>query len=118
MPLINKTRNKTIMDKVRIAEDFFSQAKGLMFEDRKKVDYALVFPMALESRHATSVHMLFVFFPIDIVFLDSNKKVVDVRRNVPSFLPYLAPKKPAKYFIEMPVGKSDGIGEGDFLEWN
>src|SRR3990167_3322920 len=118
MPLINKTKNKTIMDNVRIAGNFFSQVKGLMFEQRKNFNYALIFPQAIESRHGTSIHMLFVFFPIDIAFLDSRKKVVDVRRNVPSFLPYLAPKKPAKYFIEMPVGKSDGIGEGDFLEWN
>jgi len=106
------------MGKVRIAGNLFSQVKGLMFEDRKKFDYALVFPQAFESRHGTSIHMLFVFFPIDIVFLDASKKVVDVRKNVPSFLPYLAPKKPAKYFIEMPIGKSNGIEEGDFLEWN
>ena len=117
MPLINKTKNKVIIDKVRIAGNFFSQLKGLMFEERKKFDYALVFPMAIESRHGTSIHMLFVFFPIDIVFLDAGRKVVDVRRNVPSFLPYLAPKKPAKYFVEMPVGKSNGIEEGNIIEW-
>jgi len=118
MPLINKTKNKTIIDNVRIAGNFFSQVRGLMFEDKKKFNYALVFPQAVESRHGTSVHMLFVFFPIDIVFLDSDKRVVDVRRNVPSFLPYLAPKKSAKYFIEMPVGKSSGIEEGDIIEWS
>jgi len=117
MPLVNKTKNKTVMDNVRVAGNFLSQAKGLMFEDRKKFNYALVFPQPFETTHGTSVHMLFVFFPIDIVFLDSNKKVVDVRRNVPSFLPYLAPKKPAKYFIEMPAGKASEIDEGNILAW-
>ena len=55
--------------------------------------------------------------PIDIVFLDAQKKVVDKTSLRPWMLNY-TPKKAAKYFVEMPTGNADKIKLGDLLEWN
>lgn len=115
--LLNRTRGKEIQAKVRIAEDPFSRMKGLMFENENKFDYALVFELPSESRIRASIHMMFVFFPIEVVYLDSQKKVVDIAKVNPWTLNY-TPKKPAKYFIELKSGLSKGIKAGDFLEWN
>jgi len=79
-------------------------------------DYALVFILPVPSRLAASVHMMFVFFPIDIIFLDSGKKVVDKATLFPWQLNY-TPKLSAKYFIELPEGCGAGISTGDKLEW-
>ena len=45
--------------------------------------------------------MLMVFYPIDVLFLDKNKKVVEVKENFKPFSFY-APKNKALYIIELP----------------
>ncbi len=117
MALENKTTGKVIEQKVRIARGFFAQARGLMFESKKNFDYALVFPLATKTIASASIHCLFVFFPIDVIYLDENKVVVDVKKNVPSFALYRQPDKPSKYFIEVRAGKTDSLKIGDKLEW-
>ncbi|MBI2597631.1 MAG: DUF192 domain-containing protein [Candidatus Diapherotrites archaeon] len=117
MALINKTKNIIIEKKVKIALGFFGQLKGLMFERKKKFDYALVFPLHTKTVAGASIHCLFVFFPIDVIYLDENKKVVEVKINVKPFTLYEQPKSAAKYFIEVQAGKAIGTIEGDRLEW-
>ena len=46
-------------------------------------------------RLGASVHMLFVFFPLDLVFLDKNKRVVDKKEGFRPFSLNYTPKKPA-----------------------
>ncbi|AJF60180.1 MAG: hypothetical protein QT03_C0001G0685 [archaeon GW2011_AR10] len=118
MALFNKTKKTQIIGNVRIAGNFFSQLKGLMFESKKKFDYALVFPLPYESKSGASIHCFFVFFPIDIVFLGKNRRVVDVKESIAPFTPLYVPKKPAKFFVELPAGKAKGISVGDELEWS
>ena len=48
-----------------------------------------------------SLHMFFVFYPIDVLFLNKNKKVVQLKENFKPFRIMIA-KKPAKYIIELP----------------
>ncbi|VVB99096.1 putative ACR [uncultured archaeon] len=114
--LFNNTSGKKIMEKTRIADDPSARGRGLMFEARKNFDYALIFVLPNESIVRAMVHMLFVFFPIDIVFLDSKRRVVDKATLKPWMLNY-TPKAAAKYFIEMPVGKSKFVKFGDIVSW-
>ena len=88
-----------------------------MFEDAKKFNYGLIFCLPRESIANATIHMLFVFFPIDLVYLNKDKKVVDIAKNILPFSLGYAPKKPSKYFIELPAGKSKGTKLGDKLEW-
>ena len=117
MTLINTTKNKAIIERTLIAGSFFSQLKGLMFEEKKNFDYALVFPLLTEGRFSASIHCLFVFFPIDVIFLDRGKKVVDIKKGVAPFTLFCMPVRPAKYFVELPTGKSTGVEIGDQLDW-
>lgn len=64
----------------------------------------------------TTIHMLFVFFPIDVVWLDKNKKVVDKRENVKPFTPWITPGKAAKYVIELPRNTARHINKGCILK--
>jgi len=115
--LFNKKTGKKLMDKVLIAETHWQKMKGLMFEDPSRFDYALVFKLPRESIANSTIHMLFVFFPIDVVYLNKGKKVVDIVKNLPPFSLGYVPKKPSKFFVELPVGKSKGIAIGDVLDW-
>lgn len=117
MPLLNKTKNTEIEKKIKIANGFFLQFKGLMFESKKKFDYALVFPLNFEGRLTSSIHCLFVFFPIDVLYLNKDKKVVDIRKNLKPFTLFDMSKKPARYLIEMQTGKTSNIDLDDQIEW-
>ncbi len=114
--LFNKTKKLKVIKKTKIADSFFKRFKGLMFS--KKPDYALIFELEKEGKLNASIHMLFVFYSIDVVYLDSNKKVVDIKYN---FMPWslnYTPKTPSKYFIEFLAGTiGKKIELNDELEW-
>ncbi|MBT4597121.1 MAG: DUF192 domain-containing protein [Candidatus Diapherotrites archaeon] len=111
-----KVGNKTLMKNVRTCKTSWQRMKGLMFEDKKKFNYALVFEFPKESKIGSSLHMIFVFFPIDVLFLNSKKEVVD-KTTLQPFNPNYTPKKAAKYVIEMPQGKAKGTKVGDKVSW-
>ena len=115
--LFNKTRRKKIIEKTKNAKTFFQKFRGLMFESEKNFNYGLIFFLENESRINATIHMLFVFFQIDVVYLDKNKKVVDVVKNLQPFVLSCTPKKAAKYFIELPNGKAKNVSIGNKLEW-
>lgn len=75
-----------------------------MFFRKLKKGEALVLINNEESIVDTAIHTFFVFFPIDVVWLDKNKKIVDFRKNIRPFTPLVVPKKSAKYVVEMAGG--------------
>ena len=111
-----KIGKKILMKKVKFASSTWERTKGLMFEEKKKFDYALIFDFPFESKIGTSLHMLFVFFPIDVLFLNKDKVIVD-KATLQPFITNYTPKKAAKYVIEMPKGKAKAK-VGQKVEWN
>jgi len=87
--------------KVEKMKTWFQKAKGIMF--RKKLTTAVVFDMNFESKANSAIHSFFVYVPFDVVFLNSKKKIVDMKTVNPwTFL--VVPKKAAQYIIEIPKG--------------
>jgi uncharacterized membrane protein (UPF0127 family) len=65
-------------------------------------------------RPAGSIHMFFMRFAIDAVFLDRELVVVDV---VPSLKPWrMASRRGAKVVVELAEGAAAGVQPGDHLE--
>jgi hypothetical protein len=62
---------------------------------------------------APSVHMFFMRFPLDVVFLDRNRKVVGVRQGLRPWR--VAGARHAVAALELPVGAAAGVAEGDVL---
>ncbi len=75
----------------------WKQFRGLMFSKRRN----LLFDLKKETRLGASVHMFFVFYPIDIYWLDKNKKLVDQRRLKPFRI--ATPKEKAQYIVEIAI---------------
>ena len=115
--LFNKSSGKKIVDNVVIANTHWQRLKGLMFEDPARFDYALVFELPRETISGAAIHMLFVFVPIDLVYLNKGKQVVDIAKSLMPFSLGYVPKKPSKFFVELPAGKSRGVKLGDKLQW-
>ena len=66
-----------------------------------------------------SLHMLLVFYPIDIIFLDKNKKVVDLKHKAKPFELHIRSKHTAKYVIELQEGiiNKTRTALGDLIEF-
>lgn len=94
-----------IISRAKYCESFFSKTKGLMFSKKLQKGKSIILVDKFEPRFGSVIGMFFVFFSIDIIFLDSNKKVVDVRSAKP-FQSYIAPKGSARYAIEMNKGEN------------
>ena len=93
-------QNEFELIKFRCAKGIY-QATGLMFFPKKKYNFALIFDRDYEDKVNSSIHMCFVFFPIDVLFLNSKKEIVDIKLNLKPFRFY-TPRKPAQYVIELP----------------
>lgn len=94
MIIRNKSKNRMINKDAKLCKSIASQSLGLIFSKPK----SLVFEF--EKEKIISLHMLFVFYPIDVLFLDKSKIVVDKKENFSPFTFYTSKKK-AMYAIEM-----------------
>jgi len=100
---MKKTRSRKIklnsrIKQIRYCKSIFSKSLGLMFSKPK--DLALVFIFTKEK--SLSMHMLFVFYKIDIFWLDKNKRVTAVQKGCKPFTFIRA--RPAQYIIEARSG--------------
>jgi len=93
-----KINNKIIAREAKICSSIGSKALGLMFSGKIK-DKALVF--VNKNEIIADLHMFFVFQTIDILFLDSKKKIVELKRDFRPFTIYI-PSKEARYVLELP----------------
>ena len=94
-----KKNGKIIADNAKILKSSFKHALGLMFSKQKN----LIFEFRKEMKNP--IHMLFVFYPIDLVFLNKNKRVIELKKSLKPFEIYNT-KKEAKYLLEL---KNDTI---------
>ena len=69
-----------------------------------------MFPFARPRRVA--LHMAFVGYPIDVLFLDAGRRVVEIKRNFRPWRCYRA-RRPARFVIELPADRAEGLEVGD-----
>ncbi|WP_292468657.1 DUF192 domain-containing protein [Methanolobus sp.] len=114
--MILKSNGKEIATDVDFACSLLMQIKGLMFSKRIHDNYALVFVM--RKKQNVSLHMLFVNFPIDAIYLDENKRVMKTC-SLRSWIGKCSCKEKAKYIIETSYGKAEkmGIKTGDKIDF-
>ena len=89
-----------IANEISYAKNIFSQMLGLMLHKSIPWDFALIF--VLKRPGTVGVHMLFMRFPIDVIFLDSDKKII----GTATLKPWTGHKrmKGIKYIIEINQG--------------
>ena len=107
-----KLKNSTI--EADVADDFIKRAVGLSLCEKKN----MFFPMPFERKW--SLWMFAVRYPIKMIFIDKEKKVVDIKKGVPitpnpkTWKVYI-PKKACTYILETPFDLKIKIG--DKLSW-
>ena len=98
MLIKNTTKKALLAENAKPCRNIFLKSLGLMFS--KKIT-SLIF--AFEKEKIIPLHMFFVFFPIDVLFLDAKRKVVDMKQNFEPWTAYYSPKK-SRYVIEAAAG--------------
>ena len=111
--LKNKTKGTILAKKYNVCDSFFSQAKGLMFARKPRTVI-----LSFSTERKIGIHMWFVFFPIDTIWLDKNKKVVKIIENIKPFS-FQIPCTIAKYVVEFQAGfiSKRKIAMDDQIDW-
>lgn len=97
MKIINKSNNNILADRATIANTAFARMKGLLGRKELSKGEALILDPC------NSIHMLFMRFPIDVLFVDKNSRVV---KTIFSIKPFQLTRVyfKAKFAIELPSG--------------
>ncbi|MGB8232683.1 MAG: DUF192 domain-containing protein [Methanobacterium sp.] len=98
--LLNKSKGNNL-GKIDLADSFLPRFMGLMLRKDPEKGLILKLPSS-RSRRGSSIHMFFMRFPLDIIFLDEDKKIVDMV-SIKPWKTY-TPKAPSKYVIELEEG--------------
>ena len=118
MQIKNRTRNKTIT--VMHAKNPLALTRGLMFKSTGNM--LMEFP--IRARHG--IWMLFMRYPLDLIFIGKEKKITEIKKNIspltlnPKTWKIYYPGKKAKYVLELDAGEAHDFdsGVGDVLEFH
>jgi len=98
----NHTRNTVLGDAVELADTSETRRVGLLKHERLEAGAGLwIVP-------CESVHTFFMKFPIDLVYLDKQRKVRKVRHAVPAWR--LSACLTAHSILELPAGTAEKSG--------
>ncbi|HLD40431.1 MAG TPA: DUF192 domain-containing protein [Candidatus Nanoarchaeia archaeon] len=102
--ITHKTTQQTISNEEIVCDSFASQARGLMF--RSKQNLIMKFP----QEKKISLHMFFVFYPIDVLLLNQKKEIVEIKKNFKPFSFWNSQEK-GKYVVELAFPGEYKVGD-------
>ena len=103
---VHERTGKTLADELEVPHTIFGRGVGLMF--RRKLDPGR--GMWINPCEGGSIHMLFMRFPIDAVFLDSKERVKKIYPNLPAWWGVVWFVWGAQSVIELPAGSAAALG--------
>ena len=111
MPLLRSSDGKLLADPLWRADRFLSRLRGLIGRD----DFST--HGALWLRPCRSVHTFGMGFPIDVVFIDLQHRIIALKADVPAGRLCLAPRQCCSV-IELHAGRSEQLDlqPGDRME--
>ena len=93
-----------LADQVKSADTFFQRFMGLMGKKCLGGGQGMLF------KNCSSVHCFFMHFPIDVVYLTQDMKVLYVETIKPWHIGSFVKK--AKHVLELPAGSVQGLSAG------
>ena len=102
-----------------LAETDYETQIGLMYRHSMEDHQSMLF--IFDGDEPRSFYMKNTEFPLDIIFINSNKEVVSIQKNAKPFDKSSLPSAgPAMYVLEVNAGLSDswGLEAGDHIEWS
>lgn len=101
--IYNERNNALIGDKIRIADSFWTRFKGLMMaSDLGEGEGLIIIP-------CNSIHMMFMRYAIDALFIDKTNKIVAIYKNLRPWIGLTKLYSNVVSVIEIPSGLSDKL---------
>lgn len=102
LQLVDPASGRVLADRIERPRTFFGRGLGLMFRRQLPAGSA----MWIEP--CDGIHMFWMRFPIDALFLDRQHRVVKVSRRLGLWrvIPYV---RKARSVVELPAGTLDGL---------
>ncbi len=100
----------------KYCQSFFCQLRGLMFTRHLPDHQGLLLVQGSDSRLNSSIHMMFMWIDLAVIWLNSELRVVDAVLARRWKFVYL-PKQPAKYVLETSVGSLHDFSIGDTVNF-
>ncbi len=103
---------------IEIADDDYQIQTGLMYRHSMKNNQGMLF--IFKDENTRSFYMKNTEFPLDIIFINSNKEVVSIQENTKPYDNTSLPSEaPALYVLEVNAGLSEKwtLEKGDVLDW-
>ncbi|MDP3916659.1 MAG: DUF192 domain-containing protein [Nanoarchaeota archaeon] len=111
-----KNQKRKFSTDARIYSTVSSQIKGLMFTRKLKNNESILLKFKEEKN--IPIHMFFVFYPIDAVWINKSGSIVHIARNIRPFTPLVNPRKRALAILETAKNITSNLKLGDKLHIN
>jgi uncharacterized membrane protein (UPF0127 family) len=95
-------------------DSFTCRLKGLMFRSKLDQQSGLLLVQPRDSRIDSSIHMLFVFMDLAVIWINSVGVVVDIVL-AQAWHPFYSPRSPARYILEIHPSRIDEFKIGDMV---
>lgn len=94
--------NTILATNAKLAKGFFERLIGLMFKKKLEHGNALIIP------YCNWIHTFFMRFPIDVIYINEEYKIVD---SIIALKPWniTSPRIKAQHVIELPNGSLSNI---------
>ena len=120
MDVVNETRGFTLSVGAELRDSPWGRFRGLMLSERKDV----VLAARRENIVDSMIHMMFMLYPIKVLWVNEDMMVVDVKEDVkpfnllkPGTWRMHKPREPAKYVVELGVGDVKNTEIGDRIKF-
>ena len=118
---LQKASNDSIIASldIEIADDNYQTETGLMYRKSMETNQGMLF--IFEEEQPRSFYMKNTEFALDIIFINSLKKVVNIQKNAKPYDESTLPSEgPIIYVLEVNAGLSDqwNLEKGDLAEWS
>lgn len=116
--LIQRNGQEVAKIDIEIADTQADITQGLMYRQQMDEDHGMLFLMP--STEEQSFWMLNTEIPLDIIFVDDDKRIINVAANTtPRSLDPVSSTAPARYVLEVNGGYAQrkGLAPGDSLSW-
>jgi uncharacterized membrane protein (UPF0127 family) len=108
--LRDATTGTVVATHLVVADHFWARFRGLMLRRELPAREGLLI------RPGTSIHMMFMRFPIDAIFCDKDNRVTSVAHGLRPWIGLASGKKGAKYVIELPDGAAVNVAAGHQMQ--
>jgi uncharacterized membrane protein (UPF0127 family) len=102
--------------RIRRCDSFLCRLRGLMFRSHLDLDDGLLLEITHDSRLDSSIHMFFVPFDLAVIWINSERCVVD-KIIARGWHPAYFPAQAARYTLEIHPDRFDNFEVGDKVEF-